>query len=368
MNPLSNDQTRGLGAERALAIPCASGYPLVGLLPQVLRDPLQAMLGVVKQHGDVACVNVGFEKIYLLSHPDHVEHVFHSNSGNFIKDGSMWAAGQQLAGNGLGTTEGRAWLHQRRMLQPQFHRQKLAVMTSLLAEAAAEGLEAWRPAAENGQPIELLRELKRISTDTFLRALLGTSISAQEMSELTDAVNVAFKHMNVLMWTSSLPRWLPIPGSRRFQAARRTIDRIIYPIIRSRYREPCERGDLLDLLLLARDADTGEGMGEQQVRDELVTLLVAAHETTATALAWTVYLLCGHPQAERRIAAEASSLAGDRPPSSRTSASSSTRRWLSRSRCVFTGLSGSPSAGLSRRTRSRATGSQPGRSWRWCHT
>ncbi|VTU15056.1 Epi-isozizaene 5-monooxygenase/(E)-beta-farnesene synthase [Variovorax sp. PBL-H6] len=309
-----SEQTCDTGAKRALAVPGASGYPLVGLLPQVLLDPLQALLGVVKRHGDVACVNVGFEKIYLLSHPDHVEHVFHANSGNFIKDGSMWAAGQQLAGNGLGTTEGSAWLRQRRMMQPQFHRQKLAVMTSLLAEAAAEGLEAWRPAAENGQPIELLKELKSISTHTFLRALLSTSINAKEMSELTEAVNVAFRHINVLMWTNSLPQWLPIPGSRRFQQARRTIDRIIYPIIRSRYRQPCEGGDLLDLLLVARDADTGEGMSEQQVRDELVTLLVAAHETTATALAWTVHFLCGHPEAAQRVAAEASSLAGDRPP------------------------------------------------------
>lgn len=314
MNPLSSEQTRDLGAERALVAPGASGYPLVGLLPHVLLDPLQALLGVVKRHGDVACVNVGFEKIYLLTHPDHVEHVFRANSGNFIKDGSVWTAAQQLAGNGLGTTEGSTWLSQRRMMQPQFHRQKLVVMTSLLAEATAEGLEAWRPAAEKGQPIELLRELKSISTHIFLRALLSTSISAKEMSELTDAVNVAFKHINVLMWTSSLPQWLPIPGSRRFQQARRTIDRIIYPIIRSRYQQPCERGDLLDLLLLARDADTGEGMSEQQVRDELVTLVVAAHETTATALAWTVYLLCGHPEAEQRVAAEASSLVGDRTP------------------------------------------------------
>lgn len=310
MNPLSSEQTRNLGAERARAVPGASGYPLIGLLPQVLLDPLQALLGVVKRHGDLACVNVGFEKIYLLSHPDHVEHVFRVNCGNFIKDGSVWTAAQQLAGNGLGTTEGTGWLRQRRMMQPQFHRQKLAAMTSLLAEAAAEGLEGWRPASDNGQPMELLRELKSISTHIFLRALLSTSISAEEMSELTDAVNVAFNHINVLMWTSSLPRWLPIPGSRRFLEARRIIDRIICPIIRSRYRQPCERGDLLDLLLQARDADTGEGMSEQHVRDELVTLVVAAHETTATALAWTVHLLCGHPEAQRRVAAEASSLAG----------------------------------------------------------
>ena len=314
MNPLISEQTQDLGAGRGLAVPGANGYPLVGLLPHVLLDPLQALLGVVKRHGDVACVNVGFEKIYLLSHPDHVEHVFRANGGNFVKEGSLWAAGQQLAGNGIATAEGSAWLRQRRMMQPQFHRQKLAVMTSLMVEAGVEGLDAWRPAAQKGQPIELLRELKSVSTHIFLRALLSTSISAQEMSELTDAVNVALGHINVLMWTSSLPRWLPIPGSRRFQQARQIIDRIIYPIIRSRYGQPGERGDLLDLLLLARDADTGERMSEQQVRDELVTLVVAAHETTATALAWTVYLLCGHPEAERRVAAEARSLAGDRLP------------------------------------------------------
>ena len=313
MHPLNNEQTRYVRAERAPTIPGPSGYPLVGLLPDVLLDPLKALLGVVRRHGDVACVGVGFEKLYLLSHPDHVEHVFRASADNFIKDGSMWAAAQELVGNGLGTTEGSAWLRQRRLMQPQFHRQKLAMMTSLMATAAAEGLGRWGPAAESGEPIELLRELKAVTTSMFLRALFSTSINAEEMSDLTDAVNVAFGHINVLMWTSSLPRWLPIPGSRRFQEALRTIDRIIYRILWSRYRQEGERGDLLDFLLQARDADTGEAMSERQVRDEAITLFVAAHETTATALAWTVYLLCKHPEAARRVAAEASSLAGDRP-------------------------------------------------------
>jgi cytochrome P450 len=315
MHSLNNEQTRDLRAERSPAIPGPSGYPLVGFLPDVLLDPLKSLLGVVRRYGDVACVDVGFERLYLLSHPDHVEHVFRASADNFIKDGSLWAAAQELVGNGLGTTEGSAWLRQRRLMQPQFHRQKLAMMTSLMAGAAAEELERWRPAAESGEPIELLRELKGVTTSMFLRALFSTSISDEEMSAITDAVNVAFAHVNVRMWTSSLPRWLPIPGSRRFQQAHRTIDRIIYRILRSRREQGGERADLLDLLLQARDADTGEGMSEQQIRDEVITLFVAAHETTATALAWTLYLLCKHPEVARRVAAEASSLPGDGPVS-----------------------------------------------------
>jgi cytochrome P450 len=316
MNQLSGEQTRDLGAGHTSTAPGPSGYPFVGILPSVLLNPLHAMLDVVRRHGDVACVDVGFEKIYLLSHPDHVDHVLRGKADNFLKDGSMWAAAQTLVGNGLGTSEGSFWLRQRRMMQPQFHRQKLAAMTSIMAEAAAEGLSRWRPAAASGRPIELLGELKAITTDIFLRSLFSTSISPEEIRAVVEAVDLAFRHINVLMWTSSLPQWIPIPGDRRFQQAIRTLDRFLYRIIRSRQRQASGEDDLLGLLLQARDADTGEGMSAQQLRDEVVAMFVAAHETTATALAWTVYLLCRHPDAERRVRAEAKAILGDQPPAS----------------------------------------------------
>ncbi|MFT3767302.1 MAG: cytochrome P450 [Minicystis sp.] len=293
--------------------PGPRGHRLIGMLPEVLRDPLRAVTRIADEHGDCACIEVGPERFYLLSRPEHAQYVLRDRAANFVKDGSLWKAAELLVGKGLGTSDGSLWLRQRRMMQPQFHRQRLAGIASIMTEAIAGELDRLSARADGQTTVELVQELKSMATAVFLRAMFGTSVSRAEMAVITDGINHAFRHLSRVMWLGFLPSWAPLPGGRAFRRHVEGIDAIVQRILRERRSEGGTREDLLDLLLMARD-EHGEAMSEKQVRDEVMTLLVAAHETTATALAWTFYLLRRHPESGARLDAEVKSVLGGRTP------------------------------------------------------
>jgi cytochrome P450 len=209
------------------------------------------------------------------------------------------------------TSEGDFWRRQRRIAQPAFHREQIARFADVMVARTEAMLELWE---ELPEPIDVAREMMRLTLEIVCRTLFTVDLGAR-VDAIGDAVSLA-NHDTIERISSliDLPLWVPTPRNRRFKRALRTFDEIVYAEIGARRdaRDPGQ--DLLGMLLSARDPESGEGMSDLQLRDEIVTMFVAGHETTANALAWCFYLLSTHPEIERRAREEVVGVLGGRHP------------------------------------------------------
>lgn len=253
---------------------------------------------------------------HLVTHPDGVEHVLKRNQKNYRKSDIFVRPVSLLAGRGLLTNEGESWLRQRRLAQPAFHRKRLAALAALMANSAEQtALRLTERQSQEPKPvIDVLGEITRLTLGIASQALFSIDYS-DDADRVGSAVRVAFEHINFRMNTPfALPLKIPTPRNRCFLHARQTLDNLVYDLIRERKRTGEHPGDLLSMLMDAHDEETGEGMSDRQLRDEVLTLLIAGHETTSAALAWTWYLLALHPGAETRLHAELARVLGGRTP------------------------------------------------------
>jgi cytochrome P450 len=292
--------------------PREGGLPLVGLLPELLRDPLRCCARVTAKHGDVSRVSLGLADAYLLSHPDHLRYVLQEASTNFGK-GKAWAGIRVVIGNSLPASDGAFWLRQRRTMQPAFHRERIASLTSLMNAAIAARLDSWSASASRGDAIDVHREMRQLTRDIALATMFSASLQPGESTTLDAAVETITGGLGALMWTGFLPRSVPNPARTRVLRAVEAIDRVLYRIIHERQSSNGGPYDLLSMLLAARDTESGEAMTAAQVRDEVMGIFVASYEATALALTWTFYALTQHPEVKRRLAEEIAGLGGRAP-------------------------------------------------------
>lgn len=288
-------------------------YQLPGLLPRMVSDPLGLFTKLLRRYGDVVRLNLGPTDICLIGSPEHAHYVLKEHADNFQKSGTVWERVGLMFGRGLVAVEGSFWRKQRRMLQPQFSRQQIHSLIPLMASAIDEELARWSPLAERRAALDVYRGMAHVTMNVLLRTMFGTTIDDAQMDSIHVNVAVAIRTLGLRILLNAFPEWLPLPGDRRFRAAVEAIDRTVLGIIEERRRSD-GRPDLLDLLLCARDEAGGSGMDDQQLRDEVIALLVGGHETTASALAWAFYLLCRHPEAARKLRAEVEEVLGGRPP------------------------------------------------------
>lgn len=272
-------------------------WPVVGGLIGPGRSPLSLFTDLARTYGDVVSFRLGSERAVYLNDPKDVRDVLVTNHRNFTKSRGLQRA-KKLLGEGLLTSEGAAHLRSRRLLQPAFHRERIAGYGAVMIEQAQRAQARWR----SGDELELTREMGRLTLDIVGRTLFDADVDAQAA-----AVGQALTDVMASFWVAMLPLpdaidRLPLPALRRSRAARARLDRIIYDLIADRRAKGVDRGDVLSMLLLARDEEgDGEGFDDRQVRDEAMTLFLAGHETTANALCWTWYLLSQHPEIEHRL-------------------------------------------------------------------
>ncbi|WP_224248810.1 cytochrome P450 [Hyalangium gracile] len=291
-----------------------SGHLLSGVLPEVRRDVLGFLLETARRHGDVARYRLGPLTSFLVSHPDGVRQVLQDNVANYTKDHLSYTTARWVVGNGLLTSQGTFWLRQRRLAQPAFHRQRIAAMAGQMVRATTFMLESWEPHAVRGEPLGMMAEMMRLTFRIVGEALFGTDLGPQAetvsraFTELSEQVTTRFRSFRVL------PPVLPFGEDRAFRVARRELDETVFRIISERRRKKGDTGDLLSMLMLARDEETGARMDDQQLRDEILTMLVAGHETTATTLGWIWALLAKHPRVEARLHEELDAVLGGRLP------------------------------------------------------
>ncbi|MEP7000014.1 MAG: cytochrome P450 [bacterium] len=274
----------------------------------LMRRPLEFLPALKDNYGDVALFHVGRQPFVLLSHPDQIRDVFVTHGRQFHKGRGLERA-KILIGEGLLTSEDEFHLRQRRLAQPAFHRARVAAYGATMATYAERRSAQWR----DGRELDMSREMAAYTLAVVGKTLFDADIE-REAHEIGEALGAAIAAFNYSVFPfGELLMKLPFPAARRFRLGRQRLDETIYRMIAERRAAGDDRGDLLSMLLLAHDTEgDGSGMSDLQLRDEVMTLLLAGHETTANLLTWSFYLLSQHPEAEARLHAEVDVL-GDGP-------------------------------------------------------
>jgi cytochrome P450 len=302
----------GPGMERTP--PSASRLPLVDVVPRLIREPHDFLLGARARYGDIYTLNLGPARLVVLNHPDHARHLLVESARAYVKAGPVWDLLRSVIGNGLATSDGESWLRQRRMMQPHFSRQHLAELTDVMLEAIDEGIASLDRLATTGERFDLVHVCNLVTINVLMKAIFGTHGSPREMSEISRAVTFVLEYATWALIGSTLPRWLPLPARRRYEAHRLRIDEYMSSVIAERRRRPARSIDLITWLLQAREAGTGRGLSDHEVRDEAFTIFMAGYETTSLALAWTVCFLAQRPELAERVRREVDAVCGSRPP------------------------------------------------------
>lgn len=285
-----------------------------GNMPEIQNNALNFYTRTALEFGDVVHIQAGPFPMYQLNHPDHIQYVLQDNNRNYDKNNFGNDLLKAPLGNGLLTSDGDFWRRQRRLMQPAFHRQRIAALGERMTAATAQTLERWRANAHNGQSLDIATEMMQLTLSIISQALF-TRETGRDADTVSRAATTLVEHLGWKFVTLfPPPDYLPTPRNLRYRRAIRDLDEIVYRIIGERRRHPAEASDLLAMLLEVRDEDTGEGMTDKQLRDEVMTMYLAGHETTAVALAWTFYLLSKHPAVERQLRAEVTATLNGRTP------------------------------------------------------
>lgn len=271
------------------------------------RNPTEFLTELARL-GDVASFRMGGQQAFFLNHPDLVRDLLVTSAYKFIKGRALQRA-KKLLGEGLLTSEREVHLRQRRMMQPAFHRQRIAEYARAMVEYAERMSNSWH----DGDVRDVDKEMMHLTLQIVGKTLFNANVE-DEADEVGNALTALIEMFNYLLLPfSELLEKLPIPQARRFNRAKETLDKIIYGIINERRLSGEDKGDLLSMLLMAQDEDDGGQMTDEQVRDEALTLFLAGHETTANALTWTWYLLSNNRRAEEKLHAELDKVLGGAP-------------------------------------------------------
>ncbi len=294
--PHGADTRPNTAAQPKLRLPGPRWYSAVGNTISLLRDALGFSVDMRGRYGDVVSVPTLVGTMTMVFHPDGVRHVLQENHLNYNKDIPDYRILSQLVGKGLVTNDGASWLQQRRLIQPAFHRDRVSGFVPLMTDATQAWLDQ-RTAegyVDSGRPLDIPHEMGELTLTIVCRSLFGADLPQAELERVGVALTTANHALATALFVPGLLA-LPTPQRRRLRAARRELYAVVDTLIRERRANQGQHNDVLSLLLEARDAETGAGMSDQQARDEVLTLLLAGHETTANALAWTLYLLAQHP-------------------------------------------------------------------------
>ncbi len=294
--------------------PGPRGNFLVGSMFDFRRDPLDFLMHVSQEYGDVVHYRLANVHFYQVNHPDGIQRVLQENNRNYIK-GDYWDVIRQVGGNGLFTSEGPLWLRQRRLMQPGFHRQRIASFGEVMVGQTVRMLERWEKAAQTRQPVDTNREFTDLTMKIITESMFGARLD-EETTAISDAISLLLEDMNFRFEIPFYPKFgVPTLRNRRALAALRVVDQVVFSIIDQRRKSGEHKDDLLGMLMDARDEETGEAMRDRQLRDEVVTIFVAGHETTAVLMTWMFHVLAQNPEWEQRLAAETNQTLGGRLPS-----------------------------------------------------
>ncbi|MFO0868551.1 MAG: cytochrome P450 [Pirellulales bacterium] len=296
--------------------PAPRGHWLWGHLREVQRTPLTLYDRLRAEHGDYVRLRfpLGLQA-FLLGHPAAIEHVLVKNARNYRKPDMFNRSAQLVTGAGILVSEGELWRRQRRLMQPAFARQQVTRFGANMETATRGLIERWTAErAQSAEPLDVAQEMVRLTMGIVSSWLFSSQIAA-EADEVGQAIRETFALVGArLNGEFRAPLWVPTPGNRRFLRSRQLLWETMSRLIAARRAAGTDQRDLLGMLLAAQDEESGRGMTDEQVRDEVITLLIAGHDTVGAALSWAWYLLGKHPQVQEDLHDEAAGVLQGRIP------------------------------------------------------
>ena len=302
--------------DHARIAPGPEGSPIIGNIPQLRAEKnlYDVWINLHREFGDIVRLEVAGTRLFVVRDPDTIQHILQLNNKNYIKGPRMDFL-KPLVGEGLITSEGDYWRRQRRLIQPAFHRKQIAEMADIMVQRTEKMLASWEIRDAKKQSIDLSNAVMRLTLDIVSTTLFSTALTLEQIDTVAETLTPVLKEINRRSQEYiGLANKLPLPRNRRFARNIEKLDAIIYEIIADR-RSSGEHGqDLLGMLMEAQDLDTNEIMDDQQLRDEVMTIFLAGHETTAVLLSWTTVLLSRHPGIRTKLEEEVDRVLQGRSP------------------------------------------------------
>jgi cytochrome P450 len=294
--------------------------PGPGTLPAIygfLTNRLNFLTQIAERYGDKVMFNMILDKLYLVTDPDEVRRVLLSNEFHRIYPDAL----SSVIGNGLLASEGDYWREQRIRMSPYFHVRQLETFSDVIIRQTQQTLIPWTQHAGQDAPMEVYIGLKQLTHRIVMQALFSDALDPETIAEVGTAINTVLAYFDsALLFPSLLAvrEHLPTAGNRKFRAAQAVINRTVDRVISQRRGQrsagtetPTEYFDLMEMLLIAQES---AHLTDEQVKDEVLTIFIAGYETTASAIAWTLFLLAKHPGEMEHAVTEIRSLLGDRTP------------------------------------------------------
>lgn len=283
-------------------MPRAPGWPVLGSLPALLWERFDFLDRAREQCGDIFALDLGVQEVVVVADPSAAEEIFVTRSKNFDKGEAFWDGAREAVGNGLVFSEGELWRRQRRLMNPEFRRERIAAFRVTIEATVDEMLDDLERLSRGGRTIDITDWAMNLLATVTMRVLIGGEIEPATLVRLRDAFAFILDRVLTGIVTRKLPAWFPVPGTKRLGEARQTIDEIILSMIAERRAQSEPGNDLLGLLLTAADDDGV--MSDRQLRDEVIITYGAGYETSAWTLAWGLMLLAQHPETVAELQAE----------------------------------------------------------------
>jgi len=297
-----------LKATKSDRAPGPPGRFLIGCLKEFRQDPIELMQRATHQYGDLVQLKIGPVLVHLVNRPDYIKYVLVEHARNYDKRTRSVAKIRATCGQSLLSADGKLWQRHRQLIQPAFQRESVHRFVDLIADATREMLDRWSEAAQGGCRLDVVSEMMKVTLTIAARSLFGAEIQRDaEVVEHCLEVILDDTWQRLQNWFD-LASIHPALHRSKFKHARRRIDDIVFRMIRARRNQGGDPNDLLSILIRAHDTDDGARLSDQELRDACVSLLLAGHETTANALAWSFLLIAQAPQVEQQIRVEAHSV------------------------------------------------------------
>lgn len=286
------------------------GHGLWGNTIDFAQDPLGFLTHCGQDYGGIVPLRFGFAKACFLAQSEYIEEVLQKRE-IFTKNTPAWNVLKSLLGNGLLTSEGEFWTRQRRLMQPVFYQQRIATYSETMVAYAERQMQDW----QHGEVRDIHQDMTRLTFNIVTKTLFNVDMSGVETRTVAETLDVMMQWFSARRKQAFLPlAWLPTAINRQYKQALRAMDEKIYQLIQQRRNSDSDPGDLLSMLIAVRDEADGSQMTDRQLRDELVTLIMAGHETTANALSWTWMLLSQSPEVEATLMQELQNVLAGRSP------------------------------------------------------
>ncbi|MDB4974719.1 MAG: cytochrome [Myxococcaceae bacterium] len=291
-------------------IPQVSGSLLLGNYAEATRDRVAFLIRVAREYGDIAAVRMGAFRVTVISSAELAQALLVENDAAFVKGFGLSIFAKPLLGHGLLTSEHELHKRQRRMIAPAFMHKRISGYADTIVALTEQHVQQLRRRTH----VDLAEEMMQLTFEIVGKTLFNADVRG-DAKDVGEAVTTALESFTAQFYSRvPLPPSVPTPTNLRYRSAIRRLDDVVYRLIRERRAQGIDQGDLLSMLLLAQDEADGSGMSDQQVRDEVMTAMLAGHETTANALSWAFYLLSRHPAQRERLEAELDEVLGGRMP------------------------------------------------------